>query len=63
MTGTVQSRDEKRRAEEIAESCPGVKDVQNQLRVTGSSHSSEQHQSGTYNSGQQQQQQGNRKSA
>jgi hypothetical protein len=33
LRGTVSDRESKRRAEEIAESCSGVKDVQNQLRI------------------------------
>lgn len=33
LTGTVRSRDEKRRAEDLAESVPGVNHVQNNLRV------------------------------
>jgi osmotically-inducible protein OsmY len=33
LKGTVPDRDSKRRAEELAEACSGVKDVQNQLRV------------------------------
>ena len=33
LKGTVSDRDSKRRAEEIAESCSGVKDVQNQIRI------------------------------
>jgi osmotically-inducible protein OsmY len=33
LKGTVPDREMKRRAEDIAESCSGVKDVQNQLRV------------------------------
>jgi osmotically-inducible protein OsmY len=33
LKGTVPDRETKRRAEDIAESCSGVKDVQNQLRV------------------------------
>jgi osmotically-inducible protein OsmY len=33
LTGTVDSRESKRRAEECAEGCSGVKDVQNRLRV------------------------------
>ncbi|HEX9160933.1 MAG TPA: BON domain-containing protein [Thermoanaerobaculia bacterium] len=33
LTGTVQDRREKRRAEDIVESVTGVKDVQNQIRV------------------------------
>ena len=34
LTGSVQSREEKRRAEDIAESVVGIHDVQNNLRVT-----------------------------
>ena len=33
LTGTVTDRESKRRAEEIAESCSGVRNVQNQIRV------------------------------
>jgi osmotically-inducible protein OsmY len=33
MAGTVQDREMKRRAEDLAESCGGVRDVQNQIRV------------------------------
>jgi hypothetical protein len=33
LTGTVRSRSEKRRAEDVAESLPGVNHVQNNLRV------------------------------
>ena len=33
LTGTVRSREEKRRAEDVAESVPGVAHVQNSLRV------------------------------
>lgn len=33
LTGSVEDRWAKRRAEDIAESCGGVKDVQNQLRI------------------------------
>jgi osmotically-inducible protein OsmY len=33
MSGTVQDRDMKRRAEDLVESCGGVRDVQNQIRV------------------------------
>jgi hypothetical protein len=33
LKGTVSDREAKRRAEDIAESCSGVKQVQNQLRV------------------------------
>jgi hypothetical protein len=34
LTGTVGSREEKRAAEELAERSPGVREVQNHLRVT-----------------------------
>jgi hypothetical protein len=34
LTGTVDSRQDKRMAEDAAESCPGVRDVHNQLRVS-----------------------------
>src|SRR5919205_2651124 len=40
LTGTVRSREEKRRAEDIAESVPGVRHVQNNLRVGQSSGTS-----------------------
>jgi osmotically-inducible protein OsmY len=33
LKGTVPDRESKRRAEEIAECCSGVKDVMNQLRI------------------------------
>jgi len=33
LKGTVSDRESKRRAEEIAESCSGVRDVQNQIRI------------------------------
>lgn len=33
MSGSVQDREMKRRAEDLAESCGGVRDVQNQIRV------------------------------
>jgi len=39
LSGTVHSRAEKRRAEDIAESVSGVRDVQNRLRVDDSSNS------------------------
>ncbi len=35
LTGTVEDRQAKRLAEDIVERCPGVKDVQNQIRVQG----------------------------
>jgi hypothetical protein len=35
LTGSVDDRMSKRRAEDIAESCLGVKDVQNQIRIGG----------------------------
>jgi osmotically-inducible protein OsmY len=34
LTGTVDSRQDKRMAEDAAEGCPGVRDVHNQLRVS-----------------------------
>ena len=37
LTGTVRTREEKRRAEDVAESITGVKDVNNQVRVKKSS--------------------------
>jgi osmotically-inducible protein OsmY len=46
LTGTVLSRDQKRRAEDVAERVSGVKDVTNQLRVSreanGHSHAAPQ---------------------
>lgn len=36
LQGTVHNRDDKRRAEDVAESVSGVREVQNQLRVSGS---------------------------
>ena len=39
LAGTVPSREEKRRAEDIAESVPGVTHVQNNLRVRGAGSS------------------------
>ena len=42
LTGTVNSREEKRAAEEIVEQAPGVREVQNLLRVQASSSSSSQ---------------------
>jgi hypothetical protein len=33
LKGTVSDRESKRRAEELAEACSGVKDVQNQIRI------------------------------
>jgi|KBSSwiStaDraftv2_1062776.scaffolds.fasta_scaffold08979_3 osmotically-inducible protein OsmY len=71
LSGSVDSREDKRRAEQLAEDCPGVKDVTNQLRVTQSGRESgtSQHQgSSSYQSGQsgqtgQQSQQSTRKSA
>src|SRR5262249_23390546 len=46
LSGTVNSREEKRRAEEIAERAPGVRDVQNHLRVSQESASGSSMQSG-----------------
>ncbi|MGN6399676.1 MAG: BON domain-containing protein [Flavisolibacter sp.] len=40
LTGTVESKEDKRRAEDIAESISGVSNVQNQLRVEHSGRSS-----------------------
>lgn len=42
LTGTVESREAKRVAEDVAERCSGVKEVQNQLRVGRSESSSQQ---------------------
>lgn len=39
LSGTVSDRDAKRAAEDVAEACSGVKDVQNQLRVAASTTS------------------------
>jgi hypothetical protein len=39
LTGTVDSREAKRMAEDIAEECSGVQEVQNQLRVRKSNGS------------------------
>ena len=39
LSGTVTSRDQKRRAEDVAERISGVKDVANQLRVSREAHS------------------------
>ena len=49
LTGTVDSRQEKRAAEEVAERCQGVNNVQNSLRVVSSSG-----QSGSQSGGRQQ---------
>ena len=46
LTGTVRSREEKRAAEEIAEQSPGVRDVQNHLRVTQQTSSGQSDQFG-----------------
>ena len=46
LTGTVNSREEKRAAEEIAEQSPGVREVQNLLRVSQYASSSQFGQSG-----------------
>jgi hypothetical protein len=35
LSGSVESREEKHMAEQLAEECSGVKDVQNQLKVSG----------------------------
>jgi len=50
LTGTVDSREAKRAAEEAAEECSGVKDVQNRIRVQSESRSG---QSGRYEAGSQ----------
>ena len=46
LTGTVNSREEKRAAEEIAEQSPGVREVQNLLRVSQGTSSGQFGQSG-----------------
>jgi osmotically-inducible protein OsmY len=46
LTGTVNSREEKRAAEDIAEQSPGVREVQNHLRVSHDSSSAQSGQSG-----------------
>jgi hypothetical protein len=38
LSGTVSSRDQKRRAEDVAERVSGVKDVTNQLRLSGAAN-------------------------
>jgi osmotically-inducible protein OsmY len=38
LTGTVEDRRAKRLAEDIADRCSGVKDIQNQLKVSGDQH-------------------------
>jgi len=43
LKGSVTDRQSKRRAEEIAESCSGVKDVQNQIRVKREDSSQSEH--------------------
>jgi hypothetical protein len=45
LKGTVSDRESKRRAEEIAESCSGVKDVQNQIRIKRENSSDSGHDS------------------
>lgn len=47
LTGTVDSREAKRAAEQAAEDCDGVKDVHNQLRVQAATN--DRHQSGSGN--------------
>lgn len=42
LTGTVNSRQEKRLAEDLADSVSGVKDVQNQLRLQGQGNNQDQ---------------------
>jgi osmotically-inducible protein OsmY len=44
LTGTVNSREEKRAAEDIAEQSPGVREVQNLLRVSHASSSTQSNQ-------------------
>jgi len=45
LKGTVSDRESKRRAEEIAESCSGVSDVQNQIRIKRETSSESGHDS------------------
>jgi len=47
LTGTVEQRWMKHRAEDIAESCSGVRDVNNQIRVQPSSQDTSHKESGT----------------
>jgi hypothetical protein len=47
LTGTVESRYEKRLAEDIAEDCSGVKNVENRLRISGSQNTSSAYGQGT----------------
>jgi hypothetical protein len=44
LVGSVRQRQDKRMAEDIAESVPGVRDVQNQLRVSQSATGFDAHQ-------------------
>jgi osmotically-inducible protein OsmY len=46
LTGSVEDRQMKRLAEDIAENAPGVKEVQNQLRVTNQGSEQGRHETG-----------------
>ena len=52
LTGTVRTRDQKRRAEDCAESISGVSEVVNNIRVKADDASSRGSQSSTSQSGQ-----------
>jgi osmotically-inducible protein OsmY len=51
LSGTVKSRNDKRHAEDLAESCSGVKHVQNNLRVHDSNYDAQLGQSGSSTAG------------
>jgi osmotically-inducible protein OsmY len=51
LTGTVNSREEKRAAEDIAEQSPGVREVQNLLRVSPASSSTQSNQAASKSQG------------